>query len=82
VRLFKAALDWNRLKENLERAESVWLGILEAFNPKLGLLNKVRETVEGQSKPGAQEIPKPQMPPAVQAWLGKFPVKTGEKHGG
>lgn len=72
VNLFKAALDWNRQRENLERAEAVWMGIAEAFNPQAGLLAKVREALLGAGEP--EEDPK-QVPPPVLAWIQGLPVK-------
>jgi hypothetical protein len=75
VQLFSRALAFNREMAKLDQAEAVALGILEAFDPKEGLLQTLRQELQ---RPGQDRAPdNPIVNPKIMASLfGSVPFKT------
>jgi hypothetical protein len=81
IQIFLLALDRNRQQDLLDRAETVWLGIAQAFNPEAGILKKLRQALANpESLDGGRDArPTPQLSPAAAAFFGEAPVLTKGK---
>lgn len=77
VQLFSRALGLNREMAKLDQAESVALGIMEAFNPEEGIINLLRQGLQGQGT--KQEQDRSTINPKIMASLfGSVPHKKPE----
>lgn len=79
VQLFSRALILNRELAKLDQAEVVALGILEAFDPKEGLIQTLRQALQQGSRGKAPPDPVTANPQMMASLFYGVPLKKTEE---